>query len=44
MEDGHLDLPAGQDLRLRYRVVVHGGDTSDAAIEQLYREYAAQAR
>jgi hypothetical protein len=44
IEDGQLDLPAGQDLRLRYRVVVHGGDTSDAAIVQLYREYAAQAR
>lgn len=37
---GHLDLPVGQELRLRYRVVVHGGDTDEAGIAELYRLYA----
>jgi hypothetical protein len=41
MEGGHLDLRTGQQLRLRYRVVVHGGDTDEARIAELYRQYAA---
>lgn len=39
--EGHLDLPRGEELRLRYRVVVHGGSTEDARIADIYREYAA---
>jgi hypothetical protein len=40
MEGGKLELPKGRELRLRYRVVVHGGDTSEAGIAELYRRYA----
>jgi hypothetical protein len=40
MEGGKLVIPAGRDLRLRYRVVVHGGDTAEAGIAELYRVYA----
>ena len=39
-EDGHLELPAGEPLRLRYRVVVHGGTTEEARIADLYADYA----
>jgi hypothetical protein len=39
-EEGHLDLPAGEPLRLRYRVVVHGGTTDEARIAELYADYA----
>ena len=42
MEGGHLDLPVGRELRLRYRVVVHGGDTDEARIAELYRQYASE--
>lgn len=41
LENDQLSLPAGKDLRLRYRVVVHGGDTDEARIAELYRRYAA---
>ena len=40
-EEGHLDLARGEQLRLRYRVVVHGGNTEEARIADIYREYAA---
>jgi hypothetical protein len=40
-EDG-FRLGKGEDLRLRYRVIVHGGDTDEARIADLYREYAAE--
>lgn len=39
--ESDLELPRGSTLRLRYRVVVHGGDTEQARIESLYRDYAA---
>jgi hypothetical protein len=39
-EEGYLDLPRGEQLHLRYRVVVHGGNTDEAGIAELYREYA----
>ncbi len=41
MEGGRLELPVGRELRLRYRVVVHGGGTDEAAIAEHYRRYAA---
>lgn len=40
-EEGHLDFPRGEPLRLRYRVVVHGGTTDEARIAELYEEYAS---
>jgi hypothetical protein len=39
LEDG-LRLARGEDLRLRYRVVVHGGTAEEARIAELYRQYA----
>lgn len=33
-------LARGEQLRLRYRTVVHGGDADDAGIAGLYAEYA----
>lgn len=41
LEGGHLDLPRGEPLRLRYRVVVHAGSTQEAGIEQLFKDYVA---
>jgi hypothetical protein len=38
--DGSLALEPGQELRFRYRVVIHPGDTVSAGIERLYAEYA----
>lgn len=40
LEEGHLDIPEGDTLHLRYRVVVHSGTTEEAAIADLYRAYA----
>ena len=39
MENG-LDLPAGKEVRLRYRVIVHAGTTDEAKIAEHYRQYA----
>ncbi len=39
---GHY-FAQGEELRLRYRVVVHGGTTDDAAIPGLFASYAAVA-
>lgn len=41
-ESGHLDLPKGEALRLRYRVVVHGGSTEEARIADLYDDYVGK--
>lgn len=38
-ESGHLDLAKGEALRLRYRVVVHGGSTAAARVAGLYDDY-----
>jgi len=38
--NGGVTLPPGGQLRFRYRVVVHPGDTSSAGIAGLYQEYA----
>jgi len=40
MEEGHLDFAEGEPLRLRYRVIVHGGTTEEARIADLYNDYA----
>jgi hypothetical protein len=42
--DGSMSLEPGQELRFRYRVVIHPGDTVSAGIEKLYAEYAKQLR
>ncbi len=39
LEGDRLDLDAGEGGTLRYRVVVHEGDTKTAGIAQLYDEY-----
>lgn len=39
-EAGYLELPRGETLRLRYRVVVHGGDTEEAHIAHIYEAFA----
>ena len=38
LEDG-LELAEGEPLRLRYRVIVHGGTPEEAGIARLYAEY-----
>jgi hypothetical protein len=38
--DGSLSLEPGKELRLRYRVIIHPGDTVSAGIQKLYDEYA----
>ncbi|NBB72098.1 MAG: hypothetical protein GVY35_00295 [Bacteroidetes bacterium] len=40
LEGGALHLPKGEKLHLRYRVVVHEGDTEAAGIQRLYDRYA----
>lgn len=42
LEEGHVDFPRGEQIRLRYRVVVHGGETMEAGIDQLYREFSRE--
>ena len=43
LEDGHLDLPKGGTLTLKYRVVVHSGDVKAAGIAEVFEEYRAVA-
>ena len=38
--DGSLTLRPGQELRLRYRVVIHPGDATTAGVARLYAEFA----
>jgi len=40
-EDGSLTLKPGEELRFRYRVVIHPGDASAAGLSKMYSEYAA---
>lgn len=40
LEEG-VHLPRGEPLRLRYQVVVHGGNTEEARIAERYRAYAS---
>lgn len=42
-EGGKATLKKGEPLRLRYRVVVHEGDSEEADIAALYEEYAPGA-
>ena len=40
-EGEYTEIPKGQPLTLRYRVVVHDGDAREAGIATLFAEYAA---
>jgi hypothetical protein len=44
LDEKGLDLPKGEDLVLRYRVVVHAGSTEEAAIEETFQAYGANGR
>jgi len=41
-EERRVNLPAGQKLAFRWRVVIHPGDAETGRVAELYREYAAQ--
>jgi hypothetical protein len=38
--DGSLALQMGEELRFRYRVIIHPGDAETAGIAKLYSDYA----
>jgi hypothetical protein len=38
--DGSVTIPAGQSLTLRYRVLIHHGDATEAQVAEAYRRYA----
>jgi len=42
-EGEYTEIPKGQPLTLRYRVVVHDGDVGEAGVATLFAEYAASA-
>ncbi len=42
-EGQHTEIPKGQPLTLRYRVVAHDGDANEAGIAKLFEEYQAGA-
>ncbi len=39
LEEGQLELPKGETLTLRYRVVIHAGDAKAADIDGLFKHY-----
>ena len=40
LEGDRLDLPKGEKLKLRYRVVVHEGDAKAARIADWFEDFA----
>ena len=38
-DDKATNLKKGETIKLRYRVVVHGGNTTDAGIANLFEQY-----
>lgn len=44
LDGGKLDIPKGETLTLRYRVVVHSGDTAAAGIAELFKAYEQTAK
>ena len=38
----YTDLPRGKPLRLRYRVIVHGGNAEDAGVAAAFAAYTAE--
>ena len=43
LEGGKLELPKGETLKLKYRVVVHAGDAKQARIAGKYEQYKQHA-
>jgi hypothetical protein len=43
LEEGHLVLPQGEPLTLRYRVIVHAGNAESAEIANLFEQYRLDA-
>lgn len=41
LEEGKLEIPKGEKIHLRYRVVVHGGNAEQAGIAGVYEKWAA---
>ena len=41
-QDGQHAIPTGGSLVLRYRVLIHHGNPSQAGVAELYRQFAAQ--
>jgi Methane oxygenase PmoA len=41
-KDGSYTLPAGQQLRLRYLVVVHEGELTSGRMEQYFSTFASK--
>ena len=41
-QDGRYTIPAGESLVLRYGVLVHRGNASQADVAGAYRQFAAQ--
>ena len=39
--DGSITIPGGGSLTLRYRVVIHHGDASEARVAEAYEQFAA---
>jgi hypothetical protein len=37
--DGSVTIPAGQSLTLRYRVLIHHGDATEAKVAEAYEQY-----
>ena len=40
IENDVLELPKGEKLELRYRVVVHSGNAEGAGIAEMFKRYA----
>ena len=40
-KDGKLELPKGESLRFRYRVIIHSGDHATAGIAERFKKFAA---
>ena len=40
--DGSVTIPAGGTFVLRYRVLIHPGDASEAKVAEAYQRYAAE--
>jgi len=43
LKDGRLELPKGESLTLRYRVVVHTGNAKAAEIPEIFKQYKQSA-
>jgi hypothetical protein len=39
---GELEVPAGQSVTFRYRIVFHEGDEKEARVAELYDQWAAK--